>query len=105
MARKVFKLTRVLKAGMTGEDVRKFQHWLNIVQLAYNFSPTSFTDGITENGQFTSFVTTIFYHRFLDMAGYPINHVYDAEIHEWLCYNVNMALEVLGDTRDTWYCK
>ena len=104
MAKKTFKLTRNLKAGMTGEDVKKFQHWLNIVQLAYNFSK-SYTDGINETGHFSIFITNIFYHRFLEMIGYPINHIYDKEIHEELCYHVNMALKSLGNHQDTWVCK
>ena len=103
MAKKIFKLKRTLTAGMDGEDVKKLQHWLNIVQLAYNFS--NFSDGIPEDGHFSRFITNGFYHSFLDMVGYPINHVYDTQIHEELCYHVNMALEALGNYQDTWVCK
>ena len=101
MARKVFRLKRCLTPGAYGDDVKKVQVWLNLVQLAYSFSD-SYYDGIPEDGHFTRFITNYFYNRYLDMAGFERNHVYDAEIHEQLCYDVNMALQCIGETRDTW---
>ncbi|HEX8249678.1 MAG TPA: hypothetical protein VF599_15985 [Pyrinomonadaceae bacterium] len=96
-----FHLYRTLKTGMVGEDVKKMQHWLNIVNLAYGFSDT-FKDGVIENGRFTTFILTIFYHEYLEWSGYPVNHVYDQEIHSYLCTDVNLSLQQIGDASATW---
>ena len=98
---KRFYLYRTLKTGMEGEDVKKLQNWLNTVNLAYSFSKL-FPNGVPVNGKFQTFILSVFYHEYLDFAGYPINHVYDKEIHDWLCYDVNMALTCLGDYGTRW---
>ena len=88
---KRFILTRSLKVGMKGEDVKTLQKWLNIVNTSFKFSEC-FKEGIPENGQFQTFFLGIFYHEYLRHIGQPINHVYDQEIHEILCKHVNSVL-------------
>ena len=96
-----FHLFRNLKTGMYGEDVRKLQHWLNIVNSVYGFSKT-YKSGVNEDGRFSTFWLTGFLHEYLEWSGYPINHIYDDEIHKYLCTDVNLALQQLGDTTVTW---
>jgi hypothetical protein len=88
---KKFILTRTLKPGMQGEDVRKLQNWLNIVNSDCGFSK-AFPKGVPENGKFQTFILSIFYHEFLRHLGIPVSHVYDKEIHELLCKHVNSVL-------------
>ena len=101
---KKFHLYRSLKAGMQGEDVRKLQNWLNIVNSVYSFSER-YPKGVPENGIFQTFILNVFYHEFLRWIGEPVNHVYDKYIHESLCGEVNAALLNLGDSGTTWTTK
>jgi hypothetical protein len=96
-----FALTRVLKAGMQGEDVKKLQRWLNTINLAYGFS-NFYPDGVPENGKFQTFILLPFYHEYLQWSGYPIDHDYDWEVHSYACTDVNLALQQLGDYGTKW---
>ena len=98
---KRFHLYRNLKTGTEGEDVKKLQDWLNTVNLAYGFSER-YPDGVPVNGKFQTFILSVFYHEYLNWSGYPVNHVYDNEIHQYLCTDVNLALQNLGDYGTTW---
>lgn len=101
--KKTFRLSRTLKVGMEGEDVKKFQKWLNIVNLSYGFSKL-FPDGIAENGRFTTFITLAFYHEWSRWSmDEQVRHTYDKDAHEWLCLDVNMGMQnMLNDFGTKW---
>jgi hypothetical protein len=98
---KKFQLFRNLKAGMSGEDVKKLQLWLNTVNSAYSFSQ-HYPDGIPISGLFQTFILNIFYHEYLKWSDYPVSHIYDKEIHSYLCTDVNLALKKMGSNAVTW---
>jgi hypothetical protein len=87
---------------MEGEDVKKLQKLLNLVNLAYNFSKT-FPNGINENGKFTTFFTLVFYHEWLKWGGDKVKHNYEKDDHEALILDANLGMKSqLGDWGTEW---